>query len=69
MRDGGKEVSTGLLTIDTEMFDGMNSMEILVLGTDFNVLDGTNMFKGCNNLTTIITKKNISSENAATLYI
>ena len=49
----------------TEMFDGMNSMEILVLGTDFNVLDGTNMFKGCNNLTTIITKKNISSENNA----
>ena len=49
----------------TEMFDGMNSMEILVLGIDFNVLDGTNMFKGCNNLTTIITKKNISSENNA----
>lgn len=28
MRDGGKEVSTGLLTIDTEMFDGIPRVKV-----------------------------------------
>ena len=47
------------------MFNNCSNLESIILGNNFNRLDGYGMFKGCSNLKAIITTKEITSSGDA----
>ena len=58
--------SSSTLGVDVNyMFGGCSNLESMILGNNFNRLDGYNMFKGCSNLKAIITIKEITSSGDA----
>ena len=62
----GNSSSSSVLEVDVNyMFNYCRNLESIILGNNFNRLDGYGMFKGCSNLKAIITTKEITSSGDA----